>query len=116
MIQVISEPLNIIGQGLYSFYNPYNYTPGMIGIFSQFHWFYKDIGVLGVIISLAVLLKMRGVISNSYYKYYNSAHITMMLVYFMVSNMMLDPQFIMLFLLFNALPALQYSSYSLLRY
>jgi len=116
IFQVISEPINIIGRGLYSFYNPYNYKPGMIGIYSQFHWFYKDLGIIVVIISLIVLLKIRVVISNSRYKYYNIAHITMIITYFMIANIMVDPQFIMLLLLFNTIPVLQDSSYSLLRY
>ena len=104
IFQVISEPINIIGRGLYSFYNPYNYKPGMIGIYSQFHWFYKDLGIIVVIISLIVLLKIRVVISNSRYKYYNIAHITMIITYFMIANIMVDPQFIMLLLLFNTIP------------
>jgi len=99
---VFSQEIIIFGKGLYEFHNPYSENSIDMNIFSQFHWFYEDLGVIGLILAILLLNKIRIDFLLANYQYYNFSQILALIIYFGVANIMIDPQFIIIFMLINA--------------
>jgi len=96
MYSIFAEPLNFFGSGLYSFKNNLN-------IFSQFHWFYEDLGLVGLIVGIAIIVAIWRKNGKHCVKLYKVSQLGVAFVYLLVTNMMLAPGIIFILMIFPLL-------------
>lgn len=98
LVYYVTQKFKIIGEGPYNYYDPIGKQFKMFQNFSQYLWFYNDLGILGVIGTIFTYTFLY--FKYNVFKSYKIIYLVMILVYAYFSNTLSDIAFNLTFSLF----------------